>query len=316
LNGGRIILGPSGFKSGSLDANTSYAINLGGGVIAPSANWTSVLAMTFTGTNGNTTFETTVNNGLSGLLTGPGGLTKAGAGTLALTGNAIHQGGTIVDQGTLVVRGALGGGISNAVVNANGTLIGDGSIADALVINIGGTLSPGPGVARLTVNNTVTLGGTTLMDITKTGTDVTNDVINGTAAMTFDGTLIVTASGDPLAGGDSFKLFNASSFSGAFDTITLPTLTGDLTWDVSQLAVNGTIRVSQPQPTLSILLSGGSISLGWSNGFSGFVLQGQTNAPGQGINLTNWVTIPTTSNGVSFPVDPTAGSIFYRLFKE
>jgi len=44
------------------------------------------------------------------------------------------------------------------------------------------------------------------------------------------------------------------------------------------------------------------------------VLQGQTNAPGKGLSA-NWVTVTGTSttNSVTMTVNPTTGSVFYRL---
>src|SRR6185369_7373892 len=60
----------------------------------------------------------------------------------------------------------------------------------------------------------------------------------------YGGTLTLVASGDPLASGDSFNLFDAATYSGAFATLTLPALGAGLAWDSSQLIVDGTIRVS------------------------------------------------------------------------
>ncbi len=314
LNGGRFVAGPSGIKSGSLDANTSIAIQLGGGTLASSANWTSVLAMTLTGTNGNTVFDSGNNsNVLTGPLTGSGGLTKIGSGTLALTGNDTFTGGTILNEGALLVRGSLGNG-SSVVVNG-GTLAGDGNITDAVTVNAGGIISPGPGIARLTINNGITLAGNTVMQIAKTGTDLTNDTVYGTAGVTFGGALTVTASGDALAAGNRFKLFNGTSYTGSFTTLTLPALPGSLSWDLSQLGVDGTLGVADLPPKLNIAASGNTLSLTWSNG-TDFALQAQTNSVGVGIQTNTWVTVTNGANGsVTFQIDRTSGSVFYRLIK-
>jgi hypothetical protein len=139
--------------------------------------------------------------------------------------------------------------------------------------------------------------------------------VYGTAAVTLGGSLTVTASGDALAAGDRFKLFNGASYIGSFTTVTLPALTGNLSWDLSQLAVDGTIGVSQELPKLNISLSGDSLSLTWSNG-TDFALQAQTNSPGSGIQTNTWVTVTNGANGsVTFEVDRTKGSVFYRLIK-
>jgi hypothetical protein len=45
----------------------------------------------------------------------------------------------------------------------------------------------------------------------------------------------------PLAAGDSFPLFSAISYTGAFTNLVLPTLPGGLSWDTTNLIVNGSI---------------------------------------------------------------------------
>jgi fibronectin-binding autotransporter adhesin len=313
LNGGRFNVGPSAIKSGNLDANASVSIQLGGGTLASSANWTSVLAMTLTGTNGSTTFDTGSNsNVLTGAITGLGGLVKTGSGTLALTGNDGYEGGTVVNQGVLLVRGTVGAGLSSVIVDG-GTLNSDGTINDDVVINSGGTLAVGSGIARLQVINGVTLSGTTLLDLNKSGT-LTNDQVTA-ASISLGGTLSVTATGSALAPGDTFKLFNAPIYSGAFTTLNLPTLTSNYVWNVSNLAVDGTISVTQPAPRIVFLRTGNSIELTWSNGFSDYTLQAQTNAITVGIQATNWVDVPTVTNSATLTIDPGNPSVFYRLIK-
>jgi fibronectin-binding autotransporter adhesin len=48
LNGGTLTLGASGIKTGNLDANTTIQVNLGGGTLRASANWSSTRPMTLT----------------------------------------------------------------------------------------------------------------------------------------------------------------------------------------------------------------------------------------------------------------------------
>lgn len=61
-------------------------------------------------------------------------------------------------------------------------------------------------------------------------------------------------------------------------------------------------------------ISGGQIHLTWPVGNTGWLLQGQTNAPGVGLT-TNWVAVPgsTNNNTLTFPIDGTQGSVFFRL---
>lgn len=310
LAGGQFIVGPSGFKSGALDANTSYNINLGGGTLTSSANWNSVLRMNLTGVNGDVVLDTAAfSNVLSGALSGAGGLAKAGSGTLALTGAGSYEGATAVSAGTLLVRGSLTG----PVVVSGGTLAGDGTLNGPLTVAAGATLAPGLSIGAITANSAVSLGGNTVMEIAKAGTTLTSDRVAGSGAITYGGTLTVVASGDVLANGDTFDLFDGSSFSGSFASLVLPALPSGLFWDLSQLAVNGTIRVSPPRLTLGV--NGSSITINWPGEAADYTLQAQTNAPGVGLNNTNWVSLNPGTNSVTFQVDTNHGSVFYRLLK-
>ncbi len=109
LTGGRLNLGKWGMRT----HGTTYAVNLGGGTLGASANWSSTLNMTVTGTNGSTIVNTldSVNGSnartitLSGVLSGAGGFTKQGTGTLVLgNANNAFTGTTRVEGGTLFVR--------------------------------------------------------------------------------------------------------------------------------------------------------------------------------------------------------------------
>ena len=62
----------------------------------------------------------------------------------------------------------------------------------------------------------------------------------------------VTNIGAALANGDVFNLFDWGTASGTFDSVSLPALTGGLTWDQSQLYTNDTITVV-PEPGAALL---------------------------------------------------------------
>jgi autotransporter-associated beta strand protein len=99
-------------------------LTLNGGTLY-SANSTGVTWMGPVSVNSNATVRTDYGMGISGNMSGAGGLTKTGTNTLTLSGINSYAGATLVQSGTLACSTAasLGGGalsISNgAVVNLN-----------------------------------------------------------------------------------------------------------------------------------------------------------------------------------------------------
>jgi autotransporter-associated beta strand protein len=74
------------------------------------------------------------------------------------------------------------------------------------------------------------------------------------------------------------------------------------------------IPVSLAPVTLTSLLNGSQMQLSWPGDHTGWQLQAQTNASGQGLT-TNWTTIAGSmnTNQFSIPVIATNGSVFFRL---
>ena len=155
------------------------------------------------------------------VISGTGNLTHTGTGTLTLGGANTYAGTTAVNGGTLVVNGALAPMRSRWPTARRWAAT---ARLAAVSIQSGGTLALGASIGTLTVNNVLNLGGTTVMKINRTGGTLSSDLIQGVSILSYDGVLKVTATGDPLAAGDSFKLFNATTYASNFSSTNLPAL--------------------------------------------------------------------------------------------
>ncbi len=196
------------------------------------------------------------------------------------------QGGALWDNGlgNIVIAGAGGGGINNALIvgnsglvsnittlnngaggsvivsggvlavsgsisNSSGAIQGSGIIKGNTFFTGTGTLTPGFGttVGKLTFSNNVTLvsGATTVVKLDK-GQTGSNDLVNVAGTLAEAGTLTVNNVGAALVGGETFKILALGSKSGDFTTTNLPSLSGTLIWNTSQLGAQGIISVILP----------------------------------------------------------------------
>ena len=93
-----------------------------------------------------------------------GGLTKAGAGTLSLTGNNAGLGGDVyVNAGKLLVNNAAGSGTGTGTVfvRTGATLGGSGSIGGGVRVSAGATVAPGNSPGVLSIAGPLTFDGGT-----------------------------------------------------------------------------------------------------------------------------------------------------------
>ena len=219
FDGGALKLG----ASFNLAATRQIALNGGGGTIDTD------------------TFDTTISQGI----TGGGGLTKIGAGSLTLTGTSTYSGATTVSGGKLLVNGSIAS--SNLTVDAGATIGGNGTLGNTIV---NGTLSAGSSPGKLTVAGDLTLGAgsTSLFELGAPGVvgGPLNDLVHVTGNLTLGGTLLT-----PGAVSGYYRLFNVD---------------GSVSGSYSSLPASATIQTAIPHQVNLFIQNGNQIVQFWDGG--------------------------------------------------
>ena len=209
-----------------------YGLNLRGSTLTLSPRfvtlgaaqtWTiaSGAALTVSSNINKSSFLLTINNdgaaAINGIISGTGGLTKSGTGTLTLSGLNSYNGNTIVNGGTLRVSGTIDGGGTVTVASGATLDVEHANVTSGKAWNISGTVSSGSGFYQ-------TLGNLTLNGGTLTGTGAGNNTygfyrIIAPGSVTATGNSQINAPDDFSFSGNgivvTFNVVNAS------DTLTI-----------------------------------------------------------------------------------------------
>jgi len=210
------------------------------------------------------------------------------------------------------------------VISSNALLTGFGTIRGNVFVANGGTIEPATSnsFTYLTFNTgslTLSNGSRIVMRLNAASGEAGH--LDGLTNVTFGGTLQLSNVFGVLADGNSFKLFNSSHYTGAFQAITPATPGPGLKWNANQLNVDGTLRVfstNTPPPIFDgAQLSGSNILLRVAGGipFDPFFLLTTTNL---GAPIANWERILThhfDTNGFAVFTIPFSLDVSSRFFR-
>jgi autotransporter-associated beta strand protein len=273
----QITLNGGGVKAtGNISFNSNRGITLGSGGGTLDTNGSSI--------------------SLTNEVTGSGLLTKQGAGTLTLNSANTHSGGVTVTAGSVAVKNTTGSATGSGDVTVTGsTILGTGRVSPAsggsVIFGNASILSVGDAgdtsgkkliftPASGTMSTTFQSGSVVEFDLfTGAGSGDNSGIGTSADALQWGGTLALQSnvklrvnnpnSMTTFAEGDSWKVLDWTTFGGSAPTGTfeasmleLPTLTGLLGWDTSNLYTAGTIGIIQvPEPSRAVLMLGGLLAI-------------------------------------------------------
>jgi autotransporter-associated beta strand protein len=289
LNGGLLAVGSGGIIS---DAGGSPTFNVGGGTLGATVPWSTSVNVTLTGNGGNAAVDTTGGSiTLNGVLSGAGGLVKAGSGTLSLNNANGYSGDTSVSAGTLVIGG--GGELNNGAYSGN-IAIGSGAVFNynsSALQDLSGVIS---GSGALTVSSV--FGGRLTLYGSNTYTGLT--AINS-GTLRLGNTAALAGGGSITFGGGTlqFSPSNSQDYAGRIVNSTAP-----IQIDATNVNAVFTGNLASSN-TAGLTLSGGILTLAGSNTFTGVTL-----ISGGDLKLSN--TAALAGNG---PITFAGGYLLYTV---
>jgi autotransporter-associated beta strand protein len=156
----------------------------------------------------------------AGAISGAGAVAKEGAGQLVLTGTNSYTGVTTVSTGTLLVNGIIGASPVTSRRHSGRQRPHQGPVT----IQSTGRLTPGISIGALSISNSLSLSGVTVFELN--AATRTNDLVRGLTSVTYGGTLTLSNLAGTITPSNTFKLFSANSYGGAFAALFLATLPG------------------------------------------------------------------------------------------
>jgi autotransporter-associated beta strand protein len=210
------------------------------------------------------------------VISGTGSFTKAGDGTLDLTGTNTYTGQTMVEDGRLAVNGSI---VTSALttVHNGGTLGGNGTVGN-LVVASGGKVAPGNSIGQLNVAGDVTLQNGSIYEAEVDNTGHA-DLLKATGTITIDsGARLSLAASSNYRLLTDYQLLSAAGITGQFDSVLtdFAFLSPDLTYTATgislQVSRNGLSFASAGTTRNRVAAAGGIENLGSGNALYDAVL--------------------------------------------
>ncbi len=319
LGTGTLTLNGGTFTAAGGAVSLTNAVTLAGNVtIGGSNSLTLTGAVTLTG-NRSLTITSTGGVTVSAVIGQSGGtwaLTKAGIGSLSLSGKNTYGGGTILSMGSLAVANANAVGAGTLTLKG-GTLSATGgaiSLANAVTLAGSATIS---GTNNLTFTGAVTLTGNRALTVSSTGGMTISGAIGqsgGTWALTKDGTgLLVLSGNNTYAGGTTISkgtlLIDGTQASGTVTVKSGGTLGGLGTFGALSVLSGGIVLPGTSTSSTGILNSG---NVTFASGSSFHVaLNGTTAGSGYDqLNVTGTVSLGGSTLNVSLGFTPAIKAAF------
>ena len=240
---------------GATSIGAGSTLNLGTGGLAGAINTPAIV------NEGQIAANFTDTLTLAAAISGAGTLSKAGPGTLILTGASTYTGATTIDGGTLIVNGSIAN--SPVMVNPGATLAGTGTVGPT-TINSGGIFAPGNSPGTMTVAGNLAFQSGALYVVQIDPSTASRANVSGSA--TLAGTVqAVFAPGIYLSRRYTI-LSAAGGRSGAFNALTTTNLPAGFSASLSYTASDATLNIIAALGGLTILGGPGDLGAAGLNG--------------------------------------------------
>lgn len=159
----------------------------------------------------NLTIAGSADSSIGGVISGPGSLTKEGAGTLTLGATNTYGGATAVNTGRLNVNGSTAA-TSAVSVGSTGVLGGTGTISGAISVANGGTVSPGTSAGILNTSGLAFVSGAKFnVELNGTTAGTQYDQVRAGGAVVLAGATLNLSFGYTPSGGNQLKILDNAS---------------------------------------------------------------------------------------------------------